>query len=150
LSEENKLLFIRSEDLFYDQLAKYLISPGQTENGEIKSFYWNLVFSGSNDKEFSTVSLTHDYFVNKRSIQHLIGLEKALDRLDINLVGNSFERSTYEIFGKTTNLETNNQLKEFRQTILKKIRTAMNYAYSHSMLEENELRELDKILISSN
>lgn len=114
LTEENKLMFVKSDDQFYDNMAVYLLS------------HWDQVFSKFHTplEGFFTTSFVHDYFISKRAIQHLIGLEKALDRLE------------------------NNSMKKLRQNILKKIRIAINYSYTNNMLEESELQNLNFILVS--
>lgn len=112
--EESKKLFDRSDDLFYKQIGGYFLSGN-----------WGNVFTRSKTlvEELHIDSLLQDFFINKRAVQHIIGLERALD----------------ELIGS-------NRITFYETEMLRNLRLAMKYAYSHDMTNNQELIELRNIL----
>jgi GGDEF domain-containing protein len=140
MNEEIKQAFNVSDDVFYQKLAVKLMTPMGLDNGAITSTYWDTVFSTERPQGLSTINLIHDYFISKRASQRLTQLEKAIDTLDTSSL-----LSRYLTTGAQEAWSLNN-LTSKQQIMLKRVREAMNYAYSHSILEAKDLKKVHDIL----
>lgn len=142
--EESKNLYRESDRKFYSYLAYRLMLPDGMTDGLVTRTYWDNVFKKKPEAAdgLFTAKIIRDYFISKRASQRLTQLELAIDKLDITQLLEPYmsmsgkEREALEAMG------------ERQRLMLRKLREAMNYAYTHTMTHNTHLEALRDILCS--